>query len=316
MYAELLPNIRQITVTVGLPSSSNSSTSAKLSSDGHQFTLQHDEETSILTLPGQVVPDAPIQKPIFGLKELSWRLPLAGQSTRGDVESNEAPWPAMRLGEGAEFLCRSCGSVIVQKGTIKFWKDLPSENWAEMMDFWHCHKPDHEPNGTNGCSHNSHLAATKGYGANTTFTAQPATAFVDLTTFLLTQSDCIGINVSHISLSISHQNTPDSGIKKVAIPALASRWLGHRYKYPRSKPVFPTCFGGCRSCLPSSSDYGLLGWLEDLPRHLLRIFLRCWKAMGIHTGDIYIAQIISMILRTLPRHVLYCPYLSTLYHHF
>lgn len=199
MYAELLANIRQVSVIVSLEFPCNSSTRIELSPNGQQITLDHDGTTTILDLPGQILPGTVLQKPVLGNKELSWRLPLAGQPTRGAAESNEFPWPATSLGGDAEFSCRSCNAVVVRKGVIELWKDLPSENWAEMMDFWHCHKPDHEPNGARGQSHNEELAATRGYGANTIFTAQPGVGFVDTTTFLLAQSDCSGINVRLIS---------------------------------------------------------------------------------------------------------------------
>jgi hypothetical protein len=79
------------------------------------------------------------------------------------------------------------------------WKDLPSENWAEMMDFWHCNKPDiHEPNESS--ARESHLdgagsVASKGYGADTKFAARITVGFVDITTFLLTNSDCSNLQV-------------------------------------------------------------------------------------------------------------------------
>jgi hypothetical protein len=293
IYAELLANIRQITVTAALPSSSDPSTRVELSLDGQQITLHHDGKTSVLSLPGQVAPNIPLQNPVLGRKELSWRLPLAGQPTRGDAESNEAPWPATNLGIGFEFLCRSCSAVIVRKGTIRIWKDLPSENWAEMMDFWHCHKPDHEPNGTNRHYHNDELAASRGYGANTKFTAQTTIGFVDLTTLLLAQSDCIGIQVSYTlffepKFYYKLLRFYKAGVKKVAIPASAIRWPGHRYKYPKLTPCFQTVSTAADLAYPLLRTMGyLIDWRIFLGI-ALRIFLKILEGHGISTRDIYV----------------------------
>jgi hypothetical protein len=209
VYAELLSNIRQISVIAALDAPCDVATKVELSGDGKQFVLYHGGKTTTLSLPGSVASSVQLQKPALGSKELSWRLPLAGQPTRPDAEdahSNEAPWSARTLEENWGFLCRDCGAVIIREGAIKTWKDLPSENWAEMMDFWHCHKPDvpeHEKvheNGSNGTSGHIHnestrkaITTTKGYGANTKFTAIAGTAFVDITTFLLAASDCTNL---------------------------------------------------------------------------------------------------------------------------
>ncbi|KAF5682686.1 hypothetical protein FCIRC_4865 [Fusarium circinatum] len=93
--------------------------------------------------------------------------------------------------------CRSCGSEFVAQNIINTWKDLPSENWAEMMEFWHCHKPhDHD-------HQDPESLATKGYGANHAISAQQGVGFVDLTSFLFSESDCRGLQYS--------SSTPDAG---------------------------------------------------------------------------------------------------------
>ncbi|KAH6717926.1 ubiquitin-conjugating enzyme E2-binding protein [Leptodontidium sp. MPI-SDFR-AT-0119] len=205
IYAELLSNIRQISVIVALDAPCGPGTNAELSTDGQQFILQHDGEKTALNLPGQAATNFQLQKPILGNKELSWRIPVAGQATRASIEdaqSNEAPWSAKEFPEDAEFACRDCGAVIVKRGTIKVWKDLPSENWAEMMEFWHCHKPDVPAEEANGSSeqarhvHPAQTAASKGYGATSKFTARAGTGFIDLTTFLLARSDCTNLKTA------------------------------------------------------------------------------------------------------------------------
>ncbi|KAH6670633.1 HECT-like ubiquitin-conjugating enzyme-binding-domain-containing protein [Halenospora varia] len=240
IYAELLSNIRQISVIAALDTPCDASTKVELSSNGQQFILNHKGKTTTLNLPGQVSSRAQLQNPTLGSKELSWRLPVEGVFTREDAEnarSNDGPWSAKTLGEESEFLCRSCDSVVIKEKTIKIWKDLPSENWAEMMDFWHCHKPDdhedeheHEVNGASGhtkirqagkssTEKVSDSNANRGYGANTKFTAQTGIGFVDLTTFLLLDTDCLGLQLS-----------------------------GHRYKYPKLISYCPSGRFTRRSC--------------------------------------------------------------------
>lgn len=43
---------------------------------------------------------------------------------------------------GKYIQCAFCSANIINAADIFPWKPLPSETWAEMMDFWHCHKPD------------------------------------------------------------------------------------------------------------------------------------------------------------------------------
>ncbi|KAI6785612.1 uncharacterized protein J7T54_005946 [Emericellopsis cladophorae] len=71
--------------------------------------------------------------------------------------------------------------------------NLPSENWAEMMEFWHCHKPhDHDHGHTNGGAEQADLTK-RGYGASNAISAQETVGLVDITSFMFTESDCDGI---------------------------------------------------------------------------------------------------------------------------
>ena len=216
---------------------------------------------------------------------------MAGEPRIPSAESSDAPWPAKDLKESSEFRCRSCGEVVVGKGAVRVWKDLPSENWAEMMDFWHCHKPSvHEPNCSTDSGHRSHDKAhgsDRGYGANTKFTAQPRTGFVDMTTLLLAKPDCRGIEVRTLSLrAISDIITSKNLHMRWVLrrrPSLAPaiQWRGHRYRYP-ILTFFPFI-----SSEAADREY-------PLPR-IMGILIRCgrqtsafhtisssslWKAMG------------------------------------
>lgn len=241
MYAELLANIRQISVVISLETPCGSETAVDLSSQRDCITIRHDGQTSVLPLPGQVAAGTVLQKPALGNKDISWRLPLAGELTRGDLDTNESPWAANILGRDTELFCRSCDETVVKKGSIKIWKDLPSENWAEMMDFWHCHKPtEHENQAMH--SHSGDITANKGYGANSKFTAQSDVGFVNLTTFLLEAQDCQNVKVSFTRNFLNFHLSWEmlSGSKWVSrrwpSPAIATQWHGHRYKHPILTP--------------------------------------------------------------------------------
>lgn len=293
IYAELLSNIRQISVIASLDTPSDASTKVQLSANGQEVILHHQGRTASLSLSGQVAPSPRLQQPVLGSKELSWRLPLRESFARSNAESatnNEAPWPAMETAQDAEnheFYCSSCGAVILKGGVLRHWRDLPSENWAEMMDFWHCHKPDIPE--AKGNEHDGHFHedpnASRGYGANTKFTAQSGIGFVDLTTFLVAESDCSEVEVScffRISISQFSQSGYQEGGQ-----ALLSRFNGlvtdtntpHRHLH------FPFHFGGRPSRLPSSSDDGFGDWLEveTSAFHSVSSSIS-WKAMGLARG--------------------------------
>ncbi|KAK3495642.1 ubiquitin-conjugating enzyme E2-binding protein [Neurospora crassa] len=217
LYAELLSNIRQISLAVSLGSASDASTRVAVAANGETVELTHHGQSHTLHLPAKVAVGGailPIQRP--GASALSWRLPL-GQGTYTDASSAESStWTATDLKAGSEVVCRQCQAVVVKRDVVKVWKDLPSENWAEMMEFWHCHKPgdhDHDhhhhdkSNGVDATGQNDRAddmsLAARGYGASSAISAQEGVGFVDLTTLLFVEQDC-----SNITYSLS---TPEHG---------------------------------------------------------------------------------------------------------
>lgn len=205
IYAELLANIRQISVISSLPtpSSLEAKTNATLSPDGKQLTISHEGASATLNLPGVAAIDFGLPRPTLGKLEISWRIPLRCQTLPNeidyDIDTAIAPWPSIGLSSSSKITCRRCSIVLVKPGAVTVWKDLPSENWAEMMDFWHCHKPS-DPKNANHSGHNHANLTEKGYGANTTFAAHSGVGLVDLTYFLLSAGDCYGIKVRFIHL--------------------------------------------------------------------------------------------------------------------
>lgn len=215
LYAELLSNIRQISLAVSLGSASDAFlTRVVVAADGENVELNHHGQSHTLRLPSKVAIGGailPIQRP--GASTLSWRLPL-GQATNADASSTDSStWTATDLKAGSQVACRQCHAIVVNRDVVKVWKDLPSENWAEMMEFWHCHKPDDHDHDHDGHHHHQDKAngdattgqnakaddtslAARGYGASSVISAQQSVGFIDLTTLLFIEQDCSNITVS------------------------------------------------------------------------------------------------------------------------
>ena len=213
IYAELLLNIRQVTVSLSLNPPSNKSTKLCLSSDRQGLELSHNGHESSIKLPAKVVHPqrSANQGPLLAIpsspfKEFSVRLPLDGdahpRASAPRHAENEMPWTAAKLAVPAQLQCCHCANVLTQYGAIKAWKDLPSDNWAEMMDFWHCHKPAEHKHAAN---HDT-SEMDKGYAASNKLIARSGVGFVDLCYFLFHAEDVTGVNVrkifSHLSISI------------------------------------------------------------------------------------------------------------------
>lgn len=199
LYAELLTNIRTVTLVASLKSESNRETKAELSADGQSISISHEGHSASIRLPTQMTGGgtAALTLPATPSKNLTLRLQLEekapGLLKFENGNENLVPWPASALNDGIQ--CRACGAALVKKDVVGQWKDLPNENWAEMMDFWHCHKPDEH-------NHNHEdVAKSKGYSSSSKLEATSGVGLVGLSYLLLQTDDCQNIKVGiHISL--------------------------------------------------------------------------------------------------------------------
>lgn len=210
LYAEHLLNIRTVTIQAQLSTPSSNATNVSLSADGSTLSLTHEGESASIKLPvtlsSKAQSSATLTIPAVPSKELSFRLSVdskqgaaSGAFTNGVTPAsneNVVPWTADQLSDETEIKCRGCGSVLVERGKVKQWKNLPSEGWAEMMDFWHCHKP-HEPH-----SHDGHAEVKKGYAAGSQLALESGVAMVSALDCLLVHEDCKNIKVGAPSLFI------------------------------------------------------------------------------------------------------------------
>lgn len=206
IYAEFLPRLGRISIVIHLPTPSTHKTKVLLARDGLHLIVDHEGASKRLRLPaktriaGEHLPGE--VKP--GLDKMSWRLfptPEEAQAAL-NIEAGAVPWSAADLKPGLRVACRKCGEPVILQDTIESFKDLPSENWAEMMEFWHCHKPaDAHVDGSAAATDAQNKAsedqlATRAYGANSTISAQDGVGFVDLMTVLFSQDDCSCLLVS------------------------------------------------------------------------------------------------------------------------
>ncbi|KAF9633706.1 hypothetical protein BFW01_g4600 [Lasiodiplodia theobromae] len=230
LYAELLLHIRTVTFFASLRTDHTEQTRAELSADGESITLTHEGERASIRLPTRVVGggSAALTLPASPAKELSLRLQLKERSPGGLLKGgagggeNVVPWDAGRLAECGRVECRGCGREVVKVGKsgddgaeevevkvkadeaapseergrgVKKWMDLPNENWAEMMDFWHCHKP-HEHHLSGHTHTRDGVGKEKGYAASNRIMAKKGVGYVDLAYLLLTEEDCLGVQPS------------------------------------------------------------------------------------------------------------------------
>ncbi|RCI15662.1 hypothetical protein L249_3524 [Ophiocordyceps polyrhachis-furcata BCC 54312] len=187
IYAELLPNIQQVSVAAALSSPSDASTSAEVVDAGRRIRIRHRGHALAVELPAAVAASTALPLPRTSCSYLTWRLSAAALDARAlpsTPENQAIPWASPDLQLGSVVSCRTCGNEIVPRDQIKVWKDLPSENWAEMMEFWHCHKPN------DSGKPDDEALADRAYGANSAIAARPGVGFVDVTSFMFCEPDC------------------------------------------------------------------------------------------------------------------------------
>lgn len=186
-YAELLFNIRQVTVFAILPSVCNNTTKIELTADGRILCFRHENGKATIELPCPVVNSSNLTIPPIPTRELSFRLAAKFATPIESASDNEEPWPASKLTSETQIACQPCGCRLVTAVTV--WKDLPSGGWADMMDFWHCHKPTAE----NG--HDASAGSMKGYAASNDLGPAAGVGLVDVGHFLIAENDCTGVQV-------------------------------------------------------------------------------------------------------------------------
>ena len=199
LYAELLLNIRQVTVLATLPSKSHEGTHVHLGPHQKTLHLRHGDIEAIIELPCMVIDTKALTLPAAASQELSFRFGVSPDAfiptqRKLDLDSH-APWPASKLSCETQVGCQSCGHLLVKN--VNVWKDLPSGGWADMMDFWHCHKPGSEE------ETDEVVGSTKGYAAANVLRPTAAVGLVDITRFMIADINCTGTQVRMALISLA-----------------------------------------------------------------------------------------------------------------
>jgi HECT-like Ubiquitin-conjugating enzyme (E2)-binding len=218
LYAEVLTNIRQVTLYASLETAATTEeTVLHIVSDKKRVTVREGDVTSGIYLPTEISGTADVTIAAGKKKEISVRLEIGDTSEllpRDDVAATiEVPWSANDLSAEMTIQCKGCQASIVQAGKVGSWKDLPSENWVEMMDFWHCHKPHDDDSKENA-------AGAKSYSSTSQLAVSPGTGLIDTVSFLLHKSDCTGLTVSTFLRQSSNFIQYQPGDKKETFAAL------------------------------------------------------------------------------------------------
>lgn len=202
LFAEYLGNIRTLILTAQIGNPSDDPTSLAVHDGGRRLTLRHSGNDTELVLPAKVLPDIDLSLclPASPLTSKTSRLQVQTPFAQTHAEGISIPCSAAELGITTSILCRGvkstgshCDATLLPDGKISDFRDLPSESWAEMMDLWHCHKPN-EPEG------DEISISSKGYGATSKLQARPGRAFVDKLSILVSEEDCTSTVVSQIKL--------------------------------------------------------------------------------------------------------------------
>ncbi|KAI5295708.1 hypothetical protein KEM52_000456 [Ascosphaera acerosa] len=216
VYVELLTNIRQLTIYISFPAAPPVTAPCTPQQRQPCRVTLSDTRDSILvccgrhelavTLPARAGESAHArlqayqwpQWPIAEPQEVSVRIPAdlppkgaSGDSSTVDVDT----WSASLIAPGSRVCCRACWHELLQQQqrggpqNELVWKDLPSANWAELMELWHCQKPS-EPKGSSQHGEGEEASRRKGHGAANQVMCTPDTVLVDVASFYVAQENC------------------------------------------------------------------------------------------------------------------------------
>ncbi|EMR11680.1 hypothetical protein PNEG_00117 [Pneumocystis murina B123] len=144
--AEALSHIRVINLVLEFSENIYQPSSLKLFNT-HSIYIKSNEISEIIFLPDETEKDVSIQVN-QQLNTLSIRLPLSNFSIKSLKEIS--PWSAVYIDPNSDFCCGFCLCFLLNKDQIKHWRNLPSDNWVDMMDYWVCCKEKYNAFGNYG----------------------------------------------------------------------------------------------------------------------------------------------------------------------
>lgn len=151
-FSEYLPRLNSISVVLDVNSDFKIDDINRISIVGELLSIELKNNTPIRVN----LPDKASQTSITGMKltnsTLSFGVKMHEKELDSTVPFTEETidkWSCKDLSQTPKigrhhkfrFVCKNCNSELIDSSQYDF-KDMPSEQWYEMMDFWHCHKPE------------------------------------------------------------------------------------------------------------------------------------------------------------------------------
>ncbi|CAG8496554.1 9367_t:CDS:2 [Ambispora leptoticha] len=153
IFAEILPNIKSMNLTLGLPSNNNP-LSFNLGIYASKLTFEQKQPpqraSSISTLHLSNLIEATENPSITSTNDgldikLRLRTYVRKKPTRQTIGSDIIPpLTAKELGPLKSILCSWCKFPLVNSNAFIKVMDLPSEHWLELLDCWMCHQEDYQ----------------------------------------------------------------------------------------------------------------------------------------------------------------------------
>lgn len=131
-YCEHHENIRIVHVSVTLPSPADALTALDIY-DRKTLRLRHAFQSYTIALPASLTVTQ-LPRPIIVGNTWTYRIAADVIKKSG---SNEVPLSSPDSLQSLQ--CIKCNTRILSSKALD-WRLLPSENWMELMDSWHCHR--------------------------------------------------------------------------------------------------------------------------------------------------------------------------------
>lgn len=75
-------------------------------------------------------------------RSANFSMAMAGEHVRWSTKEIKGKVSSSSTADRFSFDCSQCHAPIIADTKVTAFHDLPSELWQEMMDYWHCHKPE------------------------------------------------------------------------------------------------------------------------------------------------------------------------------
>lgn len=187
-HCEYHENVRAVHLSLRLPSAPDALTSLE-AYDRKTLRLRHAFRTYSIPLPGSIDIKKPLKLVCDG-HQITCRVDASPIKESSGI--NEVPFSTTKQ-LSRDLQCARCRCSLLE-GTGISWRLMPSENWAEMMDSWHCHR------GVTDEHHNEHhdqyALPDHIVSAAERIRARPGIGLIGLSYLLIHISDATNILVS------------------------------------------------------------------------------------------------------------------------